>query len=183
MLKKKVVISKKICLIGDPSVGKTSLVRRFVFSAYDDKYISTIGTKVMKKEVPLEDAELDATVRLMIWDIAGQHSYQFVKKAYYDGAEAALLVSDLTRRETLESFDNWVTSVHGITGKIPMIMLGNKCDMTEKAQFSLADLQSIGSKYNCPCFLTSAKTGANVEESFKSLAQIMLDDYKKKATQ
>jgi len=181
MLKKKMVISKKICLLGDPSVGKTSLVRRFVYSAYDDKYISTIGTKVMKKEVEFEEEDTEATVRLMIWDIAGQHSYQFVKKAYYDGAEAALIVSDTTRRETLESFDNWVESIFSVTGKIPIIMLGNKCDMPEKAQFTLDDLKNIGAKYNCPCFLTSAKTGANVEESFRSLAKILFEEYKSKS--
>ena len=92
-------VSKKIVVLGDPAVGKTSLIRRFVINAFDDKYLTTIGAKIVKKEIQLRSggAKPDIDVTLMIWDVAGQKTLGNVKQAYYRGSEGAMIVCDITR--------------------------------------------------------------------------------------
>jgi small GTP-binding protein len=89
----------KLCLLGDGAVGKTSLVRRFVFDVFDDKYLMSFGTKVVKKEIKVGDTELD----MMIWDILGQRTKDVLHAAYYRGATGALAVCDFTRPDTMKN--------------------------------------------------------------------------------
>ena len=86
----------KICIVGDPAVGKTSLIRRFVFDKYDDKYISTLGTKISKKDVLYNDKKIEMT--MMIWDVIGQQSFKSIHKSAFKGAKGAFIVCDLTRK-------------------------------------------------------------------------------------
>ena len=113
-------VSKKIVVLGDPAVGKTSLIRRFVINAFDDKYLTTIGAKIVKKEVQLRSggAKPDIDVTLMIWDVAGQKTLGNVKQAYYRGSEGAIIVCDITRRETLLSTIDWIKFLLGLIEKI-----------------------------------------------------------------
>ena len=118
-------VSKKIVVLGDPAVGKTSLIRRFVINAFDDKYLTTIGAKIVKKEVQLRSggAKPDIDVTLMIWDVAGQKTLGNVKQAYYRGSEGAMIVCDITRRETLLSTIDWIKTLMQVTGEIPVVLL------------------------------------------------------------
>ena len=114
----------KVCLVGNPAVGKTSLVRRYVLDAFDDRYLTTVGTKVSKKPVRVTDPsqDLDADVDLMIWDIMGQPGFrEMLKDAYFFDAKGVLAVADLTRKDTLEDLRNWIKAVEGVTGKVPVI--------------------------------------------------------------
>ncbi len=156
----------KVCLVGNPAVGKTSLVRRYVLNAFDYRYLTTVGTKVSKKPVRVTDPsqDLDADVDLMIWDIMGQPGFrEMLKDAYFFDAKGVLAVADLTRKDTLEDLRNWIKAVEGVTGKVPVIVAVNKADMPEQAQFTTAE--ALGADV----FLTSAKTGSNVEEVFRRL--------------
>jgi len=101
---------KKICLLGDPAVGKTSLIRRFIEDTFDENYISTIGTNVLSKLINLYFPETGETLRikLLIWDIAGQKSISDIHASYYYGAEGALIVCDITRQDTLEHLPDWI---------------------------------------------------------------------------
>src|SRR5690606_7159431 len=92
------VLEKKICMMGAPGVGKTSLVRRFVDSVFSEKYLSTIGVKIDKKSVAVEDT----TLNLMLWDLQGEERYQWVRLQYLRGASGYILVADGTRPDTLE---------------------------------------------------------------------------------
>ena len=92
------VLEKKICMMGAPGVGKTSLVRRFVDSVFSDKYLSTIGVKIDRKTVQLPDA----TLNLMLWDLQGEDQYQWVRMQYLRGASGYILVADGTRANTFE---------------------------------------------------------------------------------
>jgi len=159
----------KICLLGDGAVGKTSLVRRYVFDVFDDKYLMSFGTKVSKKSLKLGDA----TVDIMIWDILGQRSYESLHAAYYKGATGALAVCDFTRPDTMNNLKLWLGSFRAVVGDMPVIILGNKADL--ERSFSLSDLESFGSSVKCSVLETSAKTGLNVEKSFIEMGRTILE--------
>ena len=168
--------TKNIVLLGDAAVGKTSLIRRYVIDSYDDKYITTIGKKVTKKEIVLETEDDQAHMNLMIWDIIGQKGYKQIQSTSFNHADGAILVSDLTRKETLESLlSYWIPLLLKSTGPIPTIIIGNKDDLTDQIQISMAELQNMAEKcqgfgVKNECFFTSAKAGTKVEDAFVHLA-------------
>ena len=159
----------KLCLLGDGAVGKTSLVRRFVFDVFDDKYLMSFGTKVSKKSMVVEGS----TVDLMIWDILGQKTHESLHAAYYRGAAGALAVADFTRPETMDNLKSWIGSLRSVVGDKPVLILGNKSDL-EKT-YKLADLKSFASSVGCEAMETSAKTGLNVEEAFMAIGKKLLE--------
>ncbi len=164
------VIKKKMVLLGDGAVGKTSLISRFVLNKFGEKYIATIGTRVSKKTIKLGDVELT----LMIWDVLGQKGYQRVQWASFRGAHGAFLVADLTRRSTLESLRKyWLPELEKIAPGIPVIYVGNKSDLPDW-EISEEELQTLASERDTEYIITSAKTGENVEWAFKKLAERML---------
>jgi small GTP-binding protein len=162
-------IMKKINMLGDLAVGKTSLVHRFVFNVFGDEYLSTIGTKVVKKKVAYNDRK----VILMIWDIAGETSFNHIRKAYFRGAEAGLVVADITRRETLDDLNDWISSFKDITNNSPILILINKGDLKDNYAFSMEDANELGEKFGTQALLTSAKTGENVEKAFQHITELI----------
>jgi small GTP-binding protein len=159
---------RKVCLIGDGAVGKTSLVRRYVLDVFGDDYISTFGAKVSKKVITLGDVELT----IMIWDILGQKSGASLHSAYFSGANGAFLVCDSTRRDTLESLNSWYLEFSRVAGSVPIIPLANKCDMT--SQVTDESLRSVSTTLGRDFRRTSAKTGEGVEEAFLQLGKLMV---------
>ncbi len=168
-------IMKKICLLGDGAVGKTTLIKKFVFDKFDDKYIMTFGTKVTKKNVCLSCGGTDFDLTMMIWDILGQRVHDSLHATYYQGAAGALLVCDVTRRQTLDGLDEWARVFRGVCPETPIIFLGNKSDLTDQAQVSESDLAALAAKYGTVHYMTSAKTGAHVEESFLRLGTTIVE--------
>jgi len=156
---------KKICLLGDGEVGKTSLIRRYVLDQFDDQYIQTFGAKMTKKVLDLEDVDL----KLMIWDVLGQKTHKALHSSYYAGTNGALLVCDMTRPETFEHLRQWSADLFEVSGPIPIIVLGNKCDLEMKVD--PRELEEFAATLNCSAMLTSAKTGQNVPEAFLALGQ------------
>ena len=156
-------VSKKIVVLGDPAVGKTSLIRRFVINAFDDKYLTTIGAKIVKKEVQLRSVELNQ-ILMLLDDLGccGQKTLGNVKQAYYRGSEGAMIVCDITRRETLLSTIDWIKTLMQVTGEIPVVLLANKCDLMDKALFGEKEMSEVSKKLNAPFMMTSAKDGRNV---------------------
>jgi small GTP-binding protein len=155
----------KLCLLGDGAVGKTSLVRRFVFDVFDDKYLMSFGTKVVKKELKVGDTELD----MMIWDILGQRTQDALHAAYYRGATGALAVCDFTRPDTMKNLKSWLGNFRSVVGNMPVIILGNKSDLEKR--FTLSQLEEYGRSVGCEVMETSAKSGLNVERAFLELGQ------------
>ncbi len=166
-----VEIKRKILLLGDGAVGKTSLIRKFVTDQFDDKYIASIGTKVTKKVInfKLKDDELKLT--LLIWDILGQSDFKGVIGASFYGASGAFLVADMTRRPTLENLKKvWLPRVEEVAKDLPIVFLGNKADLKGDYAFREKDISELAATYEAPHFLTSAKTGLNVNMAFYRLA-------------
>jgi small GTP-binding protein len=165
----------KICLLGDSAVGKTSLVRRFVFDEFSDEYIVTIGTKVTLKNIVVAEKNIPKTaLSLIIWDILGHKKLVDIRERFYRGARGALIVCDVTRRETLENLYNWVESFYATVSEVPIVILANKWDLKGKYAFKKRNLEEVAKKLNAPSLYTSAKTGKNVEKAFYALATLML---------
>jgi len=162
---------KKICLLGDGAVGKTSLIRKYVYDAFDDKYLATIGAKVTKKTVHFEDKGTNYKCTMMIHDIVGQVEFEKIHKQYYRGSVGAILVCDLTRKDTLENMGWWLESLSEVVGKIPILLLGNKLDLEDEFQVTFKDVSVQAKEFGCPYFLTSAKTGENVEKAFENIGK------------
>ncbi|MGQ9583057.1 MAG: Rab family GTPase [Thermoplasmatota archaeon] len=174
-----IVLMKKICMLGDPAVGKTSLIARFVYSIFDDKYLETIGAKVTKKVMALTHLPTGQNFRLklMLWDIAGRKTVEHVRSSYHREAEGALLVCDVTRRSTLDNMENWLHSFFAVTGVVPVVFIVNKMDLRREGEFGEKDIAALARKYSCPYVLTSAKTGENVEEAFRELGRRLIQHF------
>jgi small GTP-binding protein len=165
-------VKAKVCLVGDIAVGKTSLIKRFVLDGFDDRYIATIGTKVTKKSVPISWRGRSATLDLVIWDIMGEKGFrQLLKESYFEGTHGVIGVCDLSRRDTLADLYGWIDLVRANAGDVPFVFLGNKTDLKGKVVVQEAELAAVAEPRSAPWFLTSAKTGLNVESAFQGLAQ------------
>lgn len=162
-------IQKKVMLLGAAGVGKTSLVRRFVASVFDEKYLTTLGVKVDKKSVALGAQE----VLLLLWDIAGPEPPFAIPASYLRGAAGFLLVVDGTRPETLEEAFGLVAQVDRELGPRPCVVVLNKADRREDwcvAEDALEPFRARG----WPCARTSARTGEGVEDAFFALAKAVV---------
>ncbi len=157
------VLSKKICMVGSFSVGKTSLVARFVESVFSDKYLTSVGVKVDKKVVTCAGQE----VKLMLWDLAGKDDFQELPSSHLKGMAGYLLVVDTTRRATLQMALQLRARIESEFGPIPYRLLLNKIDLVDDW-----DLQE--EPIDAAWLRTSCKTGEGVEEAFLGLAQAML---------
>jgi small GTP-binding protein len=160
------VIQKKVCLLGAFGVGKTSLVRRFVQGIFDDRYLATLGVKIDRKDVVSPNGE---TVRLVLWDLAGEDFRAPVQLSYIRGASACIYVADLTRPETLVTARAIASRVGEQVGELPCLLLLNKADLSHERDAS-ADILKQFAGNGWSIMQTSAKTGEGVEEAFANLA-------------
>ncbi len=175
-------IKKKIILLGDGAVGKTSLIRKYVVDKFDDKYLLTVGFKITQKEIPVKVDKKIQYLKLNIWDILGQKGFIELHRSSLPGTSGCILVADITRKDTLKSIDNyWIPNVYNMVGPVPFVILGNKADLKEKAEFNEEELSIFAKRYGAPSFLTSAKTGENVKNAFLTLGHRILqaDEFKK----
>ncbi len=158
---------KKICLLGDFGVGKTSLVRRFVRQQFSDQYHSTIGVKVDTKELVLE---VLGPVKLVIWDIAGSETLDTLYKRYLTGAAGYILVADGTRGHTLEGALRLQNQVREAVGQLPWVGLLNKCDLQAEWELDEQRILALNLQQEDRWSRASAKSGEAVEEAFQRLA-------------
>jgi small GTP-binding protein len=162
-------LQKKVALLGAPGVGKTSLVRRFVESMFDETYLTTIGVKVDKKLVTIGATD----VQMMLWDVAGAEENFSVPMSYVRGSAGFLLVVDGTRPETLERGLDLVVEVDRALGPLPHILVLNKIDLTDTWRLDDAAL-APAERPGRPIVRASAKTGEGVEAAFLELAQRLI---------
>lgn len=165
------VFSKKVCLLGEFSVGKTSLVRRFVYDRFDDKYISTIGVKVSRKTIVIPYKNDVADVTLMLWDLAGSEEFTKVRASYLRGSAGAILVCDLTRKDTLLQLSSYVRDLHSVSPDAELIIAANKSDLMTQHQITVEQISEAANQIGAAFYLTSAKHGDDVESVFRQLAK------------
>jgi small GTP-binding protein len=163
------MIQKKIALLGAAGVGKTSLVRRFVESLFDEKYLTTIGVKVDKKLVQAGGTD----VTLMIWDIAGAEEHFTVPSGYVRGAAGYLLVIDGTRPDTAAAAERIVEQIDRDLGPLPFVLALNKSDLADAWSLSDDDVATLRSR-SLAVLRSSARTGDGVDDAFGRLAAAMI---------
>ncbi len=167
---------KKICLLGDPAVGKTSLIRRFVEDSFEANYVSTIGTNILSKLVKLYIPDTGKTIKikLLVWDLPGQKAIGDIHANYYRGVEGALVVCDVTRRDTLESLAEWIHQLKKYSDTAPFVFLANKSDLLVQKAMDVQEPEKVARSYGSHFFLTSAKTADGVENAFHTLSFAMV---------
>lgn len=163
--------SRKICILGDFAVGKTSLVQRFVKDQFSDKYLTTLGVKVDTKEVHLDNGR---GLKLAIWDVAGTDTPTQLFLRYIRGASGYLMVADRTRPETLDACVVLRDAV-AAARPLPYVFLANKSDLEDQCRLQTATARAQLSDA-IDWLETSALTGAGVEQAFRRLVARMLDD-------
>ena len=165
--------SNKIILTGDYKVGKTSLIRRFVENRFEADYISTLGVQISKKTVNLSEK---TKMNFIIWDIGGQQHFNVNRARFYDGANAALIVIDRTRSDHLTSIEKWYKDIQkSVKRNIPIIIVGNKSDLSDKILISEEKIKEIAKQYDFHYILTSALTGENVNDAFLYIAYRVIE--------
>lgn len=171
------MISKKICLVGDFNVGKTSLIRRFVDRQFSDQYLSTVGVKISRKIVELEAVaeKKNLSVQLLIWDLEGSTKFKAIAPTYLQGSKGAIIVGDLTRPETFEHIQDHIQSFSSINPKGQIVIALNKFDLVDQAKLEkLIASYKPSSQQVTAIYRTSAKTGKDVDAIFQTLtAKIM----------
>jgi len=164
------MLQKKVCMLGAFAVGKTSLTARFVKGIFSEKYHTTIGVKIDKKEL-MNGAQ---PLTLILWDLAGEDDFLQVRMSYMRGAAGYLLVVDGTRRATLDTALQLQARVEAAVGTLPFVLVCNKADLSvgwEVSDERLAALQAKGWRI----IKTSARNGSGVEEAFSALVERMLE--------
>jgi small GTP-binding protein len=173
------VISRKVCMLGTFGVGKTSLVRRFVYNRFDEKYLSTIGVQISQKQLPpLQKGDSDETVqyKFILWDLAHVEKFNSMIKNYFRGAHGAFVVFDLTRPDTLQTYSSFLDPFLQTNLDSKIIFIGNKIDLIESPNEELQQLQKIADSFKAPFFTTSARTGENVEKMFTKMGGMFIED-------
>ncbi|MEM8780508.1 MAG: Rab family GTPase [Cyanobacteria bacterium P01_G01_bin.49] len=172
------IISKKICLVGDFGVGKTSLIRRFIEQRFSDQYLSTIGVSISRKQVAISTQEdsSEQTVQLLIWDIEGKTKFQEISPTYLKSAHGVIIVADSNRPETLENISSHINLAFSANPQgISISIVFNKVDLVaqDHVEILVKQHQFFNNSHVIPTYCTSAKTGENVEKMFYQLAQSM----------
>ncbi|MCP4407520.1 MAG: GTP-binding protein [Gammaproteobacteria bacterium] len=164
------ILTKKICLIGDFAVGKTSLVSRYVHGIFSDRYLTTIGVKIDTKQLTISGR---GSIKLVLWDIAGTDRFSTMDTHYLRGAAAYLLVVDGTRRDTLDTALQLKKSADQFLNSPPFVMIFNKTDLQDEWEITDAELQRLQRK-GWNIVRTSAKQGSKVEHAFGLIASSLL---------
>jgi small GTP-binding protein len=166
----------KIVVIGDASVGKTSLIKKYTAGSFNQEYIKTVGAQFSRYQKVLGDSN-EIRVRLLFWDIAGQSEFEFMRPKFYHGARGAIIVFDLTREDTLKNVMTWYNELRRHVGVIPTILFGNKYDLLSDPnnfEDSIVEANVEMDKFY-KFYKTSAKTGDHVHEAFDAIIHHLVD--------
>lgn len=165
----------KIVVLGDAAVGKTSLINMYIEQSFSEDYKPTLGANIIRKDVHVE--EINASVRLIMWDLAGQEKYNVIRSMYFQGCVGALLVYDVTRHNTFETIDSkWLKDFKKYVKKEgTYILIGNKIDLNDERVVTTEDGEKYAKEIDASDFIeTSAKYGENVEQAFSNLVNQIL---------
>lgn len=178
----------KIVLLGDGGVGKTSIARRYLKKGFSHEYKQTIGVDVFAKNSSLEIHGNRVNISWVIWDLAGQPKFKEVRKEFYRGAKGAVLVFDVSRKETFDNIVHWANEFASNAGKYPVVLVGNKIDLRdqnkdavqEKDGRKLAAALSKMFNIDVPYIEASALLDIKIDDIFNALGFLILSKYFKK---
>ncbi|MHA1383842.1 MAG: Rab family GTPase [Candidatus Helarchaeota archaeon] len=163
----------KVVIVGDGMVGKTTTLFRYVDNCFEESYLPTIGVNVTNKMVKIKGKN----VKLNFYDIAGQKKFELMRRVFYEGLNAALILYDVTNIESFQHLEDWIEDVKSAFGsnKMKGLIAGNKIDLKGQRIVNKLDADRIASKYGLDYIEISAKTGENVNDAFKKLAEHLLE--------
>ena len=161
--------------MGDYAVGKTCIIRRYVSDTFIEDYKASIGVDITSQELTFEKGE----VQLQIWDMSGQTDFKLVRSQFMSGTDMGIIVFDLTRPSSLENVSRWINEIHAMVPKLPLVLVGNKSDLTNERQIPKEAAENAAKEHDMIWYLeTSAKSGDNIIQLFKDIAQQLLTDMK-----
>ena len=165
----------QLLIIGDSTVGKTSILSRFANGTFSSNYLATVGLDNFNKDETIDDKN----VHIKIWDTSGQERYKALTKGFFRNAEGIMIVYDVTNQDTFENLKNWIQSIKDNMGndfleRIPIVIIGNKIDSDER-EVKTEDGESFCKQHNYPYFETSAKTGENIDSTIRFLVKKVIE--------
>jgi small GTP-binding protein len=163
------LLTKKVCMLGTYAVGKTSLVRRYVEGIFSDRYLTTVGVKIDRKQVMVGERGIN----LILWDLSGDDELRPARPSYLRGTAGYILVADGCRRTTADRAESIQRRATSISGPVPVVVAVNKADLKSEWEIGPAEIQQLGEN-GWPCLFTSAKSGHGVEALFLYMAEKML---------
>ena len=167
----------KLMVIGETRVGKTSLIKKYTRDVFGGTYLTTVGIDFQEKIVKIEGK----SIKLQIWDTAGEERFRNIAKNYFNTSDGFLLVYDITSKETLEKLDYWYEQIkENAPEHTKCIVAGNKSDLEKKREVNTKDGENFAQKYNINFFETSAKDGTNINKVFELLSCEILKDTNRK---
>ncbi|KAI8372719.1 rab protein 6 [Radiomyces spectabilis] len=160
----------KLVFLGEQSVGKTSLITRFMYDTFDNTYQATIGIDFLSKTMYLDDR----TIRLQLWDTAGQERFRSLIPSYIRDSSVCVVVYDITNRNSFVNTSRWIDDVRAERGTdVIIVLVGNKTDLNDKRQVTVEDGEKKAKDYNIMFVETSAKAGYNVKALFRKIGHAL----------
>ena len=167
----------KVVVVGDSGVGKTNLIKRFIVNIYNPNTKATVGVEFISKSYKINDQ----VFKIEIWDTAGQERYKSITAAYYKGAKGALIVYDITQKDSFENINKWMSEVRDKSSKdLKIMIVGNKTDLVNERQVSTEEALEKAKELGSPVMEASALDGSNVKDAFYDLLKEMYKEIKKK---
>ena len=165
----------KILLLGDSEVGKSCFLMRYSDNVFVENYITTIGLDYKLKSVKLDSGK---TIKVQLWDTAGQDKYRTIAKNYFKGSHGILLLYDVTKQSSFQNIRDWIQDIREeVSQKAIIFLIGNKIDLVDKRKISKEKGIELAEEYKLPFFEASAKSGENVDEVFKALYKKISEVY------
>jgi small GTP-binding protein len=170
----------KIVVLGEGAVGKTAIVTRFSHGFFRTDYKTTIGSQFAVKNVDIPRESRDnVTVKLQIWDVAGQSRFQILRPMYYRGSSGGLLVFDVTRRRTFIVLEEWLDELYKAINKtIPLVLVANKTDLPDRV-VEPSEGREFAARHEMPYIESSAKTGEGIVDIFQNLSEVLVTNREK----
>ena len=166
-------IDLKILLIGDTSVGKTSILSKYIDDIFEENQISTIGVEYKVKSLIINGRKIN----LRIWDSSGQERFRSITQSFFRNAEGILYIFDLTEKKTFEGVKQWLIDSESYNLNIKKILVGNKVDLVEKRKVEKEIIDNFVKKIQLKYYEMSAKDGTNIDNVFRELAEMILSGF------
>jgi small GTP-binding protein len=168
----------KLVIMGDSSVGKSNYICRFVDGKFNPVHVSTVGFDFKSRIFEMSNPK--KKVKFQIWDTAGQEKYMSINKNLFQRVQGIILMYDISNLNSFKNLVKWMDGIKENSKDVPVILIGNKCDLEGERQVQTEEGENFASKYDIKFFEGSAKTGVNVDKSFEAIGDIILNNDKYK---